>query len=283
MQGVLVQSDANDWLRLELLGNNGNVYLYGAKTTNGSTSTLVYTQIPASASSTIRVTRTGTSYTLATAGTDNTTFTNRATFNWNQPVTAIGPYAGNAFQQRHHRTRVHRPGRLLLQHRVPHQPRRPHRHPRHPQPHHHRRRVRNGVPTSGTYNPGTTVTLTATPTTGSTFTGWSGDCTGTGNLPITMNTDGPHRHLPSTNTTRATHTLTTTGVGAGTAPPASAPTTTHHRHPHRHPRRRQHLHRLERRLHRHHQPAHHHHEHRRGPHRHVPTNTTTDCWWCGVG
>jgi hypothetical protein len=40
----------------------------------------------------------------------------------------------------------------------------------------------------GSFNPGTVVTLTATPDTGSTFTGWSsGGCSGTGTCSITMN------------------------------------------------------------------------------------------------
>lgn len=37
--------------------------------------------------------------------------------------------------------------------------------------------------------PGTTVTLTATPATGSTFAGWSGACTGTGSCVVTMTTN----------------------------------------------------------------------------------------------
>ncbi len=39
---------------------------------------------------------------------------------------------------------------------------------------------------SSSYNPNTTVTLTATPASGSTFTGWSGNCSGTGSCTVTM-------------------------------------------------------------------------------------------------
>ena len=39
------------------------------------------------------------------------------------------------------------------------------------------------------YDQGTVVTLTATPTTGSTFAGWSGACTGTGTCSISINTN----------------------------------------------------------------------------------------------
>jgi hypothetical protein len=40
-----------------------------------------------------------------------------------------------------------------------------------------------------TFSPGTQVTLTATPSSGSTFAGWSGDCSGTGSCTLTMNSN----------------------------------------------------------------------------------------------
>ena len=47
-----------------------------------------------------------------------------------------------------------------------------------------------GSDCSETYNQGTSVTLTATPVSGSTFSGWSGgNCSGTGNCVVTMNND----------------------------------------------------------------------------------------------
>src|SRR5690348_4316560 len=41
---------------------------------------------------------------------------------------------------------------------------------------------------SATFPPGSKVTLTATPSTGFTFTGWSGACTGTSTCTVTLNT-----------------------------------------------------------------------------------------------
>lgn len=45
------------------------------------------------------------------------------------------------------------------------------------------------IPSAATYAKNTEVTVTATPATGHTFTGWSGGCTGTGTCKVVMNSD----------------------------------------------------------------------------------------------
>ena len=50
-----------------------------------------------------------------------------------------------------------------------------------------RRGIDCGADCGESYAQGSVITLTATPAAGSTFTGWSGACTGTGNCVVTMN------------------------------------------------------------------------------------------------
>lgn len=77
-----------------------------------------------------------------------------------------------------------------------------------------------GATCLSTFNPGTQVTLTATPQAGSTFTGWGGDCSGTDPTCV-LTTDAPQ-------TVTATfdgiaHTVTVEKGGAGTGRVVSAP------------------------------------------------------------
>jgi uncharacterized repeat protein (TIGR02543 family) len=200
MQGLFVQSDANDWLRVELLGNNNKVYAYVARTTNGSSSTVAYTEIPASASSSVRLTRTGSTYTVATAGNDPATFTNRASFNWSQPVTAMGPYAGNSSTNGTTAPAFTALVDYVFNTASPISPEDPTTTVNHTLT---TNVVGSGTitPASGTYPTGTNVTLTATPAPGWTFTGWSGHTTSTTNpltITITANTTLTATFTPDT-------------------------------------------------------------------------------------
>ncbi len=71
-----------------------------------------------------------------------------------------------------------------------------------------------GTDCSETLNTGSSITLTATPAVGNTFTGWSGACTGTGTCTVTLSAA---KSVTATFTAVVqTHTLTVTKVGTGT-------------------------------------------------------------------
>ena len=76
-----------------------------------------------------------------------------------------------------------------------------------------------GATCSFNYSFNTQVTLTQTAATGSTFTGWSGACTGTGSCVVTMNA----AKTVTANFTVPTFVLTVTKAGAGTGGVTSTP------------------------------------------------------------
>ena len=76
-----------------------------------------------------------------------------------------------------------------------------------------------GATCSASFSNGTVVSLTATPDAGSTFTGWTGDCTGTGACAVTMDQD---RAVTAT-FDQVVHTLMVTKAGSGSGTVASSP------------------------------------------------------------
>jgi len=73
-----------------------------------------------------------------------------------------------------------------------------------------------GLDCSETYNQGTSVILTATASSGSTFTGWSGACSGTGTCSVTMNSDKTVTATFNQQVQQYTLTVTKSGTGSGT-------------------------------------------------------------------
>jgi hypothetical protein len=75
-----------------------------------------------------------------------------------------------------------------------------------------------GADCSESYAQGSVITLTATPTAGSTFTGWSGACTGTGSCVVTMN--GSQSVTATFDTQTFALTVTVEGNGGVSSSPA---------------------------------------------------------------
>jgi hypothetical protein len=77
-----------------------------------------------------------------------------------------------------------------------------------------------GATCSASFTSGTMVSLTVTADAGSTFTGWTGDCSGTGSCVVTMDQD---RAVTATFDVVAAPTLTVTRAGSGSGTVTSSP------------------------------------------------------------
>ncbi len=94
-QGIIVQADGQNWLRLGVHRNSSGLRAFAAKVVNGNATTVQNTSLGSVGSSVwMRVTRSGDSWSYATSG-DGVSFSTKASFNLALGVTATGVYAGN--------------------------------------------------------------------------------------------------------------------------------------------------------------------------------------------
>jgi LmbE family N-acetylglucosaminyl deacetylase/regulation of enolase protein 1 (concanavalin A-like superfamily) len=94
MQGLLVQQDARNLLRLELHHDGSGPYLFLAGITDGTAATIEQRQIAGGAPTYLRLKRKGSSWTLRYSN-DGQTWVS-TTFTRAMTVSAVGPYAGNS-------------------------------------------------------------------------------------------------------------------------------------------------------------------------------------------
>ncbi len=95
MEGLLVQQDADDWLRFNIHHDGNNLRAYAASTVAGTSVKKLDKSITGGSSVWLRVTRSGASWTLATS-TNGTSWTTIGSFTQAINATAVGPFAGNA-------------------------------------------------------------------------------------------------------------------------------------------------------------------------------------------
>ena len=96
MQGLIVEQDANNYLRFDQYFDGTNVHLFVAKFVGANPTALSNTTLSGStfAPFWLRVQRTGSGWTY-TWSADGTTFNTATTFTFNMSPTRIGPFVGN--------------------------------------------------------------------------------------------------------------------------------------------------------------------------------------------
>jgi regulation of enolase protein 1 (concanavalin A-like superfamily) len=97
MQGMVVQQDANNWLRADYYSDGTNLRFFTSTFTGGTATVRTDVSIPAPTGTSvwIRVSRTGSTWTISSSA-DGSTWTTRSTFSWSLAASGIGVFAGNA-------------------------------------------------------------------------------------------------------------------------------------------------------------------------------------------
>jgi regulation of enolase protein 1 (concanavalin A-like superfamily) len=188
IQGLLVQQDADDWLRFDVFHNGSGLRAYAASTAAGTSTAKLNAATTSAPSLWLRVERAGDDWTVRTSTTGQS-WTTVGTFTRALDVTAVGPFAGNSGSPVPAFTAL---VDYLFETSAPIEPEDT------PDPvvTHELTTSVSGTgsitrsPDAPEYAEGTEVTLTAVPGPASTFTGWSGDLTGGDNpAVITMDDD----------------------------------------------------------------------------------------------
>ncbi|MFT4648065.1 MAG: regulation of enolase protein 1 (concanavalin A-like superfamily) [Glaciecola sp.] len=94
LQGLLVEQDADNWLRFDVFSTAAGPYFYAGSTVGGSTVQEGIGELSASAPYYLRVARSSNQWTFEHSP-DGTTWTTLASFNHALTVNTVGPYAGN--------------------------------------------------------------------------------------------------------------------------------------------------------------------------------------------
>ncbi len=94
LQGILVEQDAQNWLRFDTYSDGNTLYAFGGITVNGASSMAFRVAIPENTAQYLQVTRQGDLWTLAYSQ-DGQTWTTAGSFTQALNVTAAGVLAGN--------------------------------------------------------------------------------------------------------------------------------------------------------------------------------------------
>jgi len=205
MQGILVEGDAQNYVRLNFQWDNTNYKIFAITFSNGTPTTRVNEIITGSQPIYMQVKRVGNDWTLRYSA-DGNAWTPLPSFNYALNATGAGVYVGTAGQNPAFSGLIDyffnsespidpEDGPITLD----------------------VTKVGNGTvtvdPQKATYTCGEEVTLTATPDTGWAFSGWSGDAGGT-TSPLTITMDRA-KDVTATFITSNQYTLTVNEVGNG--------------------------------------------------------------------
>ncbi|GAB5373576.1 MAG: hypothetical protein AcusKO_00380 [Acuticoccus sp.] len=92
MQGILIEQDANDWLRFDLYSDGNRLRVYSATTTDGASTTQFRKVVQPGEASHLRVTRTGDQWTFEFSA-DGETWEFAGAYTHGLAVSAVGPFA----------------------------------------------------------------------------------------------------------------------------------------------------------------------------------------------